>query len=90
MSESWRKENSPREFADRPIDPNRELLERAADLLRPLLNELVFVGGCATGLLITDRGSGGVRATHDVNTTTELKARLPLLINRLVALAGSA
>jgi hypothetical protein len=54
------------------IDPNRELLESAADLLRPLLDELVFVGGCATGLLITDPGSGGVRATQDVDATTEL------------------
>jgi hypothetical protein len=26
-------------------DPNRRLLDSAADLLRPLLNELVFVGG---------------------------------------------
>ena len=54
------------------IDPNRELLESAADLLRPLLSELVFVGGCATGLLITDPGSGGVRATYDVDATMEL------------------
>ena len=54
------------------IDPNRELLESAADLLRPLLSELVFVGGCATGLLITDPGSGGVRATYDVDATIEL------------------
>ena len=54
------------------IDPNRELLESAADLLRPLLDELVFVGGCATGLLITDPGSGGVRATRDVDTATQV------------------
>jgi hypothetical protein len=38
-------------------DPNPALLERAVELLRPLLDELVFVGGCATGLLITDPGS---------------------------------
>ncbi len=54
------------------IDPSRELLESAADLLRPLLDELVFVGGCATGLLITDPASGGVRATNDVDATVEL------------------
>ena len=35
-------------------DPNRQLLVSAAELLGPLLDELVFVGGCATGLLITD------------------------------------
>jgi hypothetical protein len=54
------------------IDPNRQLLESAADLLRPLLDELVFVGGCATGLLITDPGSGGVRPTRDVDTITQI------------------
>lgn len=53
-------------------DPNRRLLESAADLLRPLLNELVFVGGCATGLLITDPGAGGVRPTFDVDTITQI------------------
>jgi hypothetical protein len=54
------------------IDPNRQLLESAADLLRPLLDELVFVGGCATGLLITDPGSGKVRPTRDVDTITQI------------------
>jgi hypothetical protein len=54
------------------FDPNRELLESAADLLRPLLDKLVFVGGCATGLLISDPASGGVRATRDVDTTTQV------------------
>jgi len=34
--------------------PNLELLEIAAERLRPLLPEIVFVGGCATGLLVTD------------------------------------
>jgi hypothetical protein len=37
-------------------------------LLGPLLDELVFVGGCATGLLITDPASGGIRPTIDVDT----------------------
>jgi hypothetical protein len=36
-------------------NPNLELLELAAERLRPLLSEIVFVGGCATGLLINDR-----------------------------------
>jgi hypothetical protein len=34
--------------------PNLELLELAAERLRQLLPEIVFVGGCATGLLIDD------------------------------------
>lgn len=55
-------------------DPNRWLLESAAELLRPLLDELVFVGGCATGLLITDPGSGGVRPTFDVDTITQVSS----------------
>lgn len=53
-------------------DPNRDLLEHAVDLLRPLVDDLVFVGGCATGLLITDPASGGVRATNDVDAIAEV------------------
>ncbi len=56
------------------LDPNRQRLESAADLLRPLLDELVFVGGCATGLLITDPGSSGVRATRDVDTIMQVSS----------------
>ena len=37
--------------------PNLELLEIACAKLDPLLPELVFVGGCATGLLVTDKGA---------------------------------
>jgi hypothetical protein len=49
--------------------PNRnlELLTDAAELLRPLLDDLVFVGGCATALLITDRAAAEVRPTFDVD-----------------------
>ena len=49
-------------------DPNRSLLERVVRLLEPLLEELVFAGGCATGLLISDAASGDVRMTRDVDT----------------------
>jgi hypothetical protein len=55
-------------------DPNRQLLEEAVRLLRPLLDELVFVGGCATGLLITDPDSRGIRATRDVDTITQISS----------------
>jgi predicted nucleotidyltransferase len=48
-------------------DTNRQLLVSAARRLRPLLEELVFVGGCATGLLITDEAVPSVRATIDVD-----------------------
>jgi hypothetical protein len=53
-------------------DPNLPLLEAAVRLLQPLLDELVFVGGCATGLLITDPGAGGIRPTKDVDTIVEV------------------
>src|SRR5438105_14116031 len=53
-------------------DPNRQLLLSAARLLRPLLDELVFVGGCAAGLLITDRAVPSVRATIDVDAIAEI------------------
>ena len=49
------------------LDSNREQLIRAAQLLRPLLDEVVFVGGSVTGLLITDSGAGDPRATRDVD-----------------------
>lgn len=52
-------------------DPNLPLLEHAARLLHPLLDELVFVGGCATGLLITDPAAAGVRPTMDVDVITQ-------------------
>lgn len=53
-------------------DPNLQLLVDAARLLIPLLNELVFVGGSTTGLLITDNGAGDVRPTFDVDAITEI------------------
>src|SRR5579864_3229152 len=53
-------------------DPNLPLLEAAARLLQPLLDELVFVGGCATGLLITDPATVGIRSTKDVDAITEV------------------
>ena len=52
--------------------PNLDLLERAAAMLQPLLPEIVFVGGCATGLLITDPGVAAVRRTYDVDVITEI------------------
>jgi len=48
-------------------DTNRQLLLSAARLLQPLLDDLVFVGGCITGLLITDKAAPNVRATIDVD-----------------------
>jgi hypothetical protein len=41
-------------------------------LLEPLLGELVFVGGCATALLITDKAATDVRPTYDVDAIAEI------------------
>lgn len=53
-------------------DPNLPQLVRAAEALRPLLPELVFVGGCITGLLITDPGAPSPRGTMDVDAIVEV------------------
>lgn len=56
-------------------DPNLAILEMAVDALGPLLDELVLVGGCAIGLLITDRARPPVRQTVDVDLLTEVAPR---------------
>lgn len=48
-------------------DPNIEILAKVADVLGELRERMTFVGGCATGLLITDPGASPVRATQDVD-----------------------
>jgi predicted nucleotidyltransferase len=57
-------------------DPNTELLARMAEALGELRYRLVFVGGCATALLITDRAAAPVRATQDVDAVVAI-ASLP-------------
>src|SRR5258708_17529036 len=51
---------------------NLELLAGAARLLCPLLDDLVFVGGCTTALLITDAAAAEVRPTYDVDSIAEI------------------
>ena len=46
---------------------NIDQLTTAAKLLRPLLGELVFIGGAVTGLLVTDNAAAEPRATLDVD-----------------------
>jgi len=53
-------------------NPNLGLLELAAERLRQLLPEIVFVGGCATGLLIDDPAAAPVRGTYDVDVIAEI------------------
>jgi hypothetical protein len=53
-------------------DSNRDQLIAAARLLRPLLTDLVFVGGAVTGLLITDPAAADPRTTFDVDAIAEI------------------
>lgn len=53
-------------------NPNFQILVEAAKLLKPILGELVFVGGCTTGLLITDKAAADVRPTSDVDAIAEI------------------
>lgn len=55
-----------------PIDPNLPLLESVAHALGPLCDRFVFVGGCATGLLVTDPAASPVRITRDVDVVVEV------------------
>jgi hypothetical protein len=48
------------------------MLVQAARLLEPLLDELVFVGGCTTALLITDKAAADIRPTYDVDAIAEI------------------
>jgi len=53
-------------------NPNLLTLEIAAEKLGPLLDVVVFLGGCATGLLITDPAAPPMRATIDVDVIVEV------------------
>ena len=49
-----------------------DLLEQMATRLKPLLAEVVFLGGCATQLLITDAAAAPIRITDDVDVIVEI------------------
>jgi hypothetical protein len=55
----------------RAQNPNIEILEIAVQALGSVCEDLVFLGGCATALLISDSAAPPVRATRDVDTITE-------------------
>jgi len=56
-------------------DPNVAQVELVAHALGSLCDELVFVGGCAAGLLITDPAAPPVRATMDVDLLVSAATR---------------
>lgn len=70
------------------VDPNRALFESVVRLLAPVLDDLVFVGGCTTGLFITDPAAAGTRPTVDVDAIVDIAsyAGYAALADRLRAL----
>lgn len=53
-------------------NPNMALLVGMAQAMGPLCDQVVFVGGCATGLLLEDAGLMEVRPTEDVDAIVEV------------------
>lgn len=53
-------------------DPNIGIIELLADALGDMRSQFVFVGGCAVGLLLTDRAGEALRPTNDVDVITEV------------------
>jgi hypothetical protein len=62
------------------IHSNTEILEQAVSLLEELTDQIVFVGGCSTGMLITDPAAPAVRATLDVDVITNVD-KLTIIIS---------
>lgn len=58
----------------RAQNPSLEILSMAVDHLGELTTELVFLGGCATGLLITDAAAPPIRVTRDVDAVVQVAA----------------
>jgi len=56
--------------------PNIKILESAIQKLGPLVDEMVFLGGCATCLLLTDPATPPPRVTYDVDVIVEAASLL--------------
>lgn len=55
-----------------PQDPNLAKVELIAHVLGALREDLVFVGGCAVGLLMSDPAAASARVTYDVDLVVEV------------------
>jgi hypothetical protein len=53
-------------------NPNLQILEMAVEHLGPRSDDMVFLGGCAMGLLLTDIAAPPIRVTQDVDVITEV------------------
>jgi predicted nucleotidyltransferase len=58
-----------------PAEQNLQILSQVAHALGPLRESLVFVGGCVTGLLVTDVRSQPIRATKDVDLVAQVSSK---------------
>lgn len=56
----------------RPQNPNLEMLVLVVERLGNLTEEMVFLGGCATGLLITDPAAPPIRLSKDVDVIVQV------------------
>ena len=56
----------------RAQNPNLEILMFTVDSLGELADAMVFLGGCSTGLLITDAAAPPIRVTRDVDAIVEV------------------
>jgi len=52
-------------------NPNLAILELVAQALGPVCDQVVFVGGCATGLLLTQERPDRIRITEDVDIVAQ-------------------
>lgn len=59
----------------RRLSPNRAILQGMAVRIRPLLDEVVFVGGQVVELLLTDPAATRARATTDVDVVVAARTR---------------
>jgi hypothetical protein len=56
-------------------DVNLRMILHVARHLGDLRDKVVFVGGCVTGLFLTDPAMPDVRATQDVDVIVEITSR---------------
>jgi predicted nucleotidyltransferase len=52
-------------------NPNLAILELVAQALGPVCDSVIFVGGCATGLLLTQERPDRIRITEDVDIVAQ-------------------
>lgn len=58
----------------RTQDPNLAKVELIAHALGTLRNQVVFVGGCSVGMLLTDTAAAPARVTYDVDLISQVAA----------------